>query len=39
MKNITKVKGKRLRLTRKKPVKKPFKEVDDEGERIPFRDF
>ena len=29
MKNITKVKGK-SKINRKKPVKKPFKEVDDE---------
>jgi hypothetical protein len=39
MKNITKVKGKRLRLQKRKTVKKPLKEVSEKGERIPFRGF
>ena len=40
MKNITKVKGKRLRLKKKKQtVKKPLKEVNEKGERVPFRGF
>ena len=38
MKNVTKVKGKRLRLPKRKKTIKSLK-VNKKGERVPFRDF